>query len=286
MIKRPTLMMLVGLPGSGKSTWAKNYIYEHPDTAHMSSDAIRKELFGDESIQENPEKVFGLMHSRSIEALNSGKDVIYDATNMTRKDRSKIIEKCPNGVRIECHIIWEYIDICVKRDSKRERVVGEEVINRMVRRFQAPFYDEGFEGIYIHRNSYSSWNLFESMKIPHDNPHHTLGIYEHCWEAYDYIAGKTTDEDLRYAALLHDCGKPYVKSFVNNKGETTDIAHYYQHQCVGAWISYSCISVNPYTAWLISTHMDPFLNTKYYKNLPTYLKQDIDLLHEADLNAH
>jgi hypothetical protein len=32
--------------------------------------------------------------------------------------------------------------------------------------------------------------------------------------------------------------------------------------------------------------MDPFLNTKYWRNLPTFLKKDIDLLHEADLNAH
>ena len=39
-------------------------------------------------------------------------------------------------------------------------------------------------------------------------------------------------------------------------------------------------------AWLVSTHMAPFLNEKYYKNLPSYLKNSVDLLHKADLAAH
>ena len=39
-------------------------------------------------------------------------------------------------------------------------------------------------------------------------------------------------------------------------------------------------------AWLISTHMDPYLNTKYYNKLPEFLKKQIDLLHEADVKAH
>lgn len=67
---------------------------------------------------------------------------------------------------------------------------------------------------------------------------------------------------------------------------TCDTAHYYQHQCVGAWASYGIDDITPYSAWLISTHMEPFFNSKYYKNLPPFLKKDIDLLHEADLAAH
>ena len=77
-----------------------------------------------------------------------------------------------------------------------------------------------------------------------------------------------------------------MKAFVDSKGNSCENAHYYQHQCVGAWISYGLYSSNPYVAWLISTHMDPFLNTKYYNNLPKYLKEQINLLHEADLAAH
>jgi hypothetical protein len=85
--------------------------------------------------------------------------------------------------------------------------------------------------------------------------------------------------------LAHDIGKPYVKAFVDSKGNACETAHYYQHNCVGAWMSYG-LEYSPFGAWLISVHMDPFLNTKYYNKLPAYLKKRVDLLHEADLAAH
>ena len=97
---------------------------------------------------------------------------------------------------------------------------------------------------------------------------------------------RTNNKYLKYAAFTHDIGKSYTKTFVDSKGNPCDIAHYYGHQAVGAWISYGLHNIEPYIAWLISTHMDPFLNTKYYNNLPPFLKKDIDLLHEADLAAH
>ena len=105
-------------------------------------------------------------------------------------------------------------------------------------------------------------------------------------EAYHYIDNVTNNASLLYAAVSHDIGKPYTKSFVDSKGNPCDVAHYFGHQSVGEWMSYGLHSVNPYVAWLISTHMDPFLNTKYWRNLPAFLKKDVDLLHEADVNAH
>ena len=51
-------------------------------------------------------------------------------------------------------------------------------------------------------------------------------------------------------------------------------------------MSYGFDTASPYIAWLISVHMDPFLNTKYYNKLPAFLKHDVDLLHEADKAAH
>jgi hypothetical protein len=87
------------------------------------------------------------------------------------------------------------------------------------------------------------------------------------------------------AAWYHDVGKPYTKDFKDSKGNPSKEAHYYQHQCVGAYIACGFIDV-PRVIWLISTHMDPFLNTKYYRNLPPFLKKDIDVLHEIDKVAH
>ena len=290
-MNRPTLILLCGIPGSGKTTYAEKYIKEHHNTVHISSDKIRAELWGDEATQGDANEVFSLMQSRAIDALNNGQSVVYDATNVTRKDRSYIISLCPKFAKIECHIIWAPIETCIERDAARERTVGKEVIDRMLKRFQAPYYDEGIDEIHFtlpsgfDENEYTD-DVLAKMKISHDNPHHTLDVEEHCIEAYKYACSNFDGTHLDLAALIHDIGKPYVKSFTDSKGNLCEQAHYYQHQCVGAWMSYGMCDVIEFDAWLISTHMDPYLNTKYYNKLPAYLKKQVDLLHEADVNAH
>jgi hypothetical protein len=89
-------------------------------------------------------------------------------------------------------------------------------------------------------------------------------------------------------AMMHDVGKPYCKAFIDGKGNPCETAHFYQHQCLSASIAYGLYgdSVPVDVAWLCSVHMDPYLNTKYYNKLPTYLKKQVDLLHECDQRAH
>ena len=288
---RPKLILLIGLPGSGKSHYAKQYIEEYSNTVHLSSDQIREELYGDASIQDNPGQVFALMQSRAVEALNNGQNVVYDATNMTRKDRTGIIAVCPKFVKIEAHIIWAPIETCIERDAARERTVGKDVIDKMLKRFQACYYDEGIDEIEI--VTPDNWNdlayadnIREAMNVPHDNPHHTLNIQEHCYAAAKYAWDNKYGSNVRSAAIYHDVGKPYVKTFVDAKGNPCEHAHYYQHHCVSAYMYYGVYGKDPEIAWLISTHMDPFFNTKYYQKLPAYLKDKLDKLHKCDLEAH
>lgn len=297
-MNRPTLILLVGIPGSGKTTYAQKYIEEYSNTVYLSSDLIRKELWGDEAIQGDNNEVFSLMQKRAIEALNNGRDVVYDATNITRKDRGYIISQCPKFVKIEAHIIWAPIETCIERDSARKRTVGKDVIDRTLKRFQAPYYDEGIDEIKVitpdgfDRHTYADW-LLPACDIPHDNPHHTLNIKDHCIAAASYLqttygpyVNASQDVNVYLAALYHDIGKPYTKGFVDTNGNPCDTAHYYQHHNVGAYMFYGIIQQEPEIAWLISTHMEPFFESKYYKNLPAYLKKKVDLLHEADLAAH
>lgn len=288
---RPTLVILVGPPGCGKSTYAKRYIEEHKYAVHLSSDLIRKELYGDEATQGDNNQVFSLMQTRAVEALKNGYDVVYDSTAMTRRDRAGIIAACPKFVKIEAHIIWAPLETCIERDAARERTVGKAVIDRMLKRFQAPYYDEGIDEIkvivpyWFKRADYAD-HLRAAMDIPHDNPHHTLNIHEHCKAAFQHAWDNKYGNKIAAAALYHDIGKPYVKSFTDSKGNPSEHAHYYQHQCVGAWLYYGASDKDMDIAWLISTHMDVFLNTKYYNNLPAYLKNEVDKLHECDLVAH
>ena len=195
-------------------------------------------------------------------------------------------------------MVFAPYEICVERDAARERSAGKEVIDRMIRRFQPPFYDEGFDSVDICQNysgeEYDQFlkkygNLFERMMILHDNPHHSLSVWKHCQEAEKYVndysfRGRFGGE-LASAARLHDCGKYIVKDFHDAKGNPSEYAHYYQHQCTSAW---RCMenTLNGFVIWLVGAHMDPFLDTKYYRNLDSWMKDAIDILHEADLAAH
>ena len=95
------LILLCGIPGSGKSTFSKMY---EPLKHHLvlSSDDIRKELWGDESEQSGNHEVFKLLYKRMYYAICNGITVVFDATNVTLKDRKKAIKACPKGVEKWC----------------------------------------------------------------------------------------------------------------------------------------------------------------------------------------
>ena len=287
---RPTFLMVVGVPGCGKSSYAGEHKTEK--TVHLSSDAIRKEIYGDENCQDDPGRVFNIMQERTLSALRNGYDVIYDATNVTRKSRKSILDRLPAYVEKKCVIVWSPIEYCISRDAHRARTVGEAVINKMLQRVEAPFYDEGFESIEVYYSGeYAIKEYYtacqNALKIPHDNPHHTADVAEHCRLCGEELQSQDLPEVVKFAGYIHDIGKPLTKTFVNTRGETTEIAHYYGHQGVGAWISYGLRHEESITlAWLVSTHMSPMLNQKYYNSLDPLYKNWIDALHKADLEAH
>lgn len=293
-MKFPTLNILIGPPGSGKSTYCKELAKSSKTPIiHLSSDAIRNELLGSEEDQSNNNIVFETMQNRALEWLDKGYDVLYDATNIKRKNRISILEKLPSYVKKEAIIVWAPIETCIERDETRQRSVGKEVIHKMLMNYEAPYFDEGFDYIHLNRNvdmwdtkeiQYIKNNLYKDMN--QDNPHHTLSLQDHMCKAEEYIKIKILDSELSLAARWHDVGKLYVKSFKNNKGETTDIAHYYGHQGYSTWVSYGFGPITNNIAWLISNHMEPYFNSKYYNRLPEFLKKQLDLLHEADVAAH
>ena len=299
----PKLIMLIGLPGSGKSTYAKRYIDNHlEDTVWCSSDNVRKVLYGDENIQGNPNTVFQHLHNDVEMYLRDGYNVIYDATNVTRKNRRGVINKFKNLAEIECHIVWAPYNECVARDKERVKSVGEDVIRKFLYRWQSPNYDEGFKFIDVIYNCDEGWNrihysncMLDNLKIPHDNPHHTLDIYEHSAAVQCYIMNKWPKSSiLEEAGSYHDLGKPMTKGYKSDEnGKMIPIAHYYQHHCVGGYLVYGMYADTPESrqkavtcSWLVCNHMEPYFDSKYYKSLEGMYKVWIDQLHEADEAAH
>ena len=316
------LIILCGLPGSGKSSYAENYkavddAVCNDITVIHSSDAIREELFGDAGSQEDNGRVFELMHKRVREDLKAGKTVIYDATNVTRKARKSAIACAhPTNDTIECHIIWADPHECIRRDSLRSRKVGAGVIDKMLRRWQSPWKDEGFDEVKIilKQDNFDQVkyvaSMTSNMHIPHDNPHHELGVWEHCMQAYSNLEQAVVCEKdkrptdyyaLATATYWHDIGKPWTKGYKTNKetGQVDySVAHYYDHHCVGGYLSYGLFLAPRsflwdnkmdeicFISWMVSTHMEPFFNSKYYQTLNPQWKWYIDALHAADLSAH
>lgn len=302
-MNKTNFLMLAGLPCSGKSTIAQELAKEY-DATIFSSDALREELFNDVNDQTHNQELFVELHRRIKECLKSGKSAIYDACNISYKRRMAFLSELKN-IPCEkiCVLVATPYDECLKRNEVRERKVPEYVIERMYRNFDVPWYYEGWDEIIDNADEYNDgmmpFEWIESvMDYNQDNPHHTLSLGEHCRQALKYVKDNKGSSTLIHAATLHDCGKPFCKTFKNSKGEITDVAHYYAHERCGSYDSlfYSYASADRLrTAVIIRWHMQPYfwekdgnekLHNKYRRLWGEYLYSDIMMLHAADVNAH
>ena len=269
--------MLVGLPGSGKTSWANEMVDKRDWLLHLSSDEIREELFGDESIQEDSNKVFELMNLRAREALKNGVDVIYDATNLSRKRRKGIIQQMPKAFDGE-DISFESVYFatpyyrCLLNNSKRDRKVPKEVFFDMYKRLEIPVLNEGFSvnSTIFQTPSKENWyaqsvkELIESEEIPEhdilfetlgdyvhedfyvifdmpqDSTYHPFSISRHTYHVYEAMRETKYGKDFNMlmAALLHDVGKGMAKTFKNYKGDIKRYASFYNHERISSQIAY------------------------------------------------
>ena len=137
-------IMLVGLPGCGKSTYAKKV--EAEGYVIHSSDAIREELFGDVNSQEDNAKVFEVLHKRIKDDLAKGTSCVYDATNMSMKRRKAFLDEISKiSCRKKCVLFVVPIEVCKEWNQKRERKVPDEVYDKMLKSFWVPAFYEGWD---------------------------------------------------------------------------------------------------------------------------------------------
>ena len=134
------LVVLVGIPGSGKSTWAKAYVAQHPDYCLVSTDQIRASLYGDEAVQGDWRQVWRQVLTqwqRGIEQVQQGKltGVLYDATNTRRRNRRQVIVTARTLGFNPITLVWFDVPLTVglSRNRLRSRQVPPEVIVAMHR---------------------------------------------------------------------------------------------------------------------------------------------------------
>lgn len=142
--RKNTLIVMCGIPACGKSTFCQHLIAG--GMLWVSSDNIRKELYGDESIQKAPNRVFKIAHNHMKESGQKGFDCVFDATNLTARIRKNVVEEMrPYYDFILCYYFKPNLAESVKRNSARSRNVPVNVIEKMALSFEIPTTDEGFD---------------------------------------------------------------------------------------------------------------------------------------------
>ena len=152
-MNKPKLIIMVGIPGSGKSTFAQNYIKDanNISTVWISRDEVRYSLIsGTDEYFAKEKDVFKLFVKKINTALAEGKDVIADATHINAQSRKKLFSSITvPDIQIEACVMGTSLQECLVNNEKREgrARVPKEAILRMYRQFEYPSFSEGFTSI-------------------------------------------------------------------------------------------------------------------------------------------
>lgn len=135
------ILMLKGLPGSGKSTWAKTFVSQNPGWVRINKDSLREMMSGyrpgkDEAL------ILAWRDALIYNSLSRDKNVVVDDTNFHPKHEARLREIASSSLLFPVEVETKFFDTplnqCIKNDLKRLNSVGEKVIKNMWREFLAP----------------------------------------------------------------------------------------------------------------------------------------------------
>jgi predicted kinase len=147
-VSKGSVILAIGLPGSGKSSWFKRH-----KVTPLSSDMLRSLLFDDPTEQRFQDLIFSNLRSMLKARLIARRPLNYvDATNLTPHERQSWIKLGHDyGYDVQAVFFDVPLEVCLERNKKRERVVAEDVMRRMSAKLKAPTFEEGFSKITVVR---------------------------------------------------------------------------------------------------------------------------------------
>lgn len=148
-MNKPILAVMVGISGSGKSTYA-NGLKTSLNAQLVETDAIRLELTGNAEDQSQNGRVFAVAKKRVNDYLSQGKNTIIDATSLSVKERKDWVEiGKANNAEIRAYFIDTPVSDCKSQNNKRTRKVPEWVIDKQASKLYPPTKAEGFDSITV-----------------------------------------------------------------------------------------------------------------------------------------
>jgi predicted kinase len=152
-MKQLEVHICCGAPGSGKSTFAKALVAKDPRFMRVCPDDCRRAIGGDSNNQAVSYPAFCMAKDQMQKALDTGKCVVFDATNMHRKGRKDFINLAhEHGAKVVAQVFECDKATLLVRNAKRGtdggRNVSETIIDNMLARYQRPDKSEFDEVIF------------------------------------------------------------------------------------------------------------------------------------------